>query len=229
MPETEYRPSEIYRRQSKYYNPLLHNRHVTVVGCGSLGGTIALALAKMGLAFFKLYDHDTVERHNIPNQPFDMRDIGMPKSNIIGGRINNQFETGICEVTMLRKWEKTMDIDTGIVVNAPDSILVRKQVFENTPHSSFIIDVRSGPESYNVYFCDTSNARSVNFYSKTFFEESEAVNNGCGAQSTIFGTLDVAALAVNGYMRWVNKERVPCQVTADLMSLEREQTYLDGL
>lgn len=220
-----------YRRQNRYFVPAKHNKRITVIGCGSLGGNIAVALAKMGLDEFDLFDMDTVEEHNVPNQPFNMHQIGEKKTEAVASMICSQFNTRgwpstTHEVNCYGEWDETVPIRQGIIINAPDSIAVRKSVFERAPKRSFIVDVRSGPESYNVYFCDTEDPKSVKFYSDTFFDVSNAVNDGCGAQSTVFGSLDITALAVNGVVRHVNNERVPCMVIGDLMSLEREQTYL---
>ena len=41
---------------------------VTVIGAGATGSFITLALAKMGVRHITVYDDDTVEEHNLPNQ-----------------------------------------------------------------------------------------------------------------------------------------------------------------
>jgi len=52
-----------------------------VVGCGALGGSIALQLARAGIGRLSLVDRDVVELTNLPRQVlFEERHIGRPKS-----------------------------------------------------------------------------------------------------------------------------------------------------
>lgn len=220
---------DIYKRQSKFYNPLLFNRHIVVVGCGSLGGNIAVAMAKLGLMQFTLYDFDKVEKHNIPNQPFSRFQVGSYKTDAVSDMIQDQlFDKTLAKVIQKGKFDASSEIPSGsVLVNAADSIIVRKEAAYSAPTNTFIMDVRSGPDSYNVYFCDKRVKHQWDFYQKTFFDPSEAVGGGCGAQSTIFGNLDITALAVNGYVRFVNGHEYPAQINGDLWTLDREQIYLN--
>lgn len=229
MPTMTENFEDIYKRQSKYYKPLLHNRHIVVLGCGSLGGNIAVALSKLGLTQFDLYDFDKVERHNIPNQPFNVQQLGYPKTTAVKDMILSQFlDQSLCNVTEKGKFDAASEIPSGsVLINGPDSILVREEAAHAAPTETFIIDVRSGPESYNVYFCDKRNPHEWDFYRNTFFKPSEAVGGGCGAQSTVFGNLDITALAVNGFVRYANRHAYPAQINGDLLTLDREQIYLE--
>ena len=85
----QYSESELFLRQNKFYSPEKMNQQVTIIGCGSLGGFIALALCKMGLQNFILYDHDSVEPHNISNQPFSFSQIGLKKSSALNNIITS--------------------------------------------------------------------------------------------------------------------------------------------
>ncbi len=52
-----------------------------IVGCGALGGALALQLVRSGLAEVRLFDRDVVELSNLPRQVlFGERDIGRPKA-----------------------------------------------------------------------------------------------------------------------------------------------------
>ncbi len=223
--------SELFVRQSKFYSPEKMNRHVTVIGCGSLGGFITIALVKMGLTDFTLYDDDVIAPHNIANQPFLNCDIEREKVSALANMMkffspnhsNNMNITPISD-----KWEQKSGIRKGVVINAPDSITVRREVFNQTPPGSLIIDVRSGPESYDVFFCDTGNPKMTAFYAGTFFDESNAVGNGCGAQSVVWCGMQVAALAANGLMRHCNKKHLPVHVSGSLETLHTDQLYPNG-
>ena len=71
---------------------LLH-RHVTVIGCGALGGAISDTLARSGIGHITVVDRDLVELSNLHRQVlFDEHDIGYPKATTAAdklGRINS--------------------------------------------------------------------------------------------------------------------------------------------
>ena len=52
---------------------------IHIIGCGSVGSTIAELLARYGLTNFTLYDFDKVEKKNIVNQMFFDPQVGQPK------------------------------------------------------------------------------------------------------------------------------------------------------
>ena len=56
---------------------------VAVVGCGALGGAVAMALARAGVGRLRLVDRDVPEASNLPRQVlFDEADVaaGLPKA-----------------------------------------------------------------------------------------------------------------------------------------------------
>lgn len=54
---------------------------IQLVGCGGVGSSVGMMLAKMqvGKAGMHLYDDDTIEAHNPPNQAYERHHIGQPK------------------------------------------------------------------------------------------------------------------------------------------------------
>ena len=52
---------------------------VQIIGCGSVGSTVAELLARFGITDITLYDFDTVEAKNLANQMFFMKDVNVPK------------------------------------------------------------------------------------------------------------------------------------------------------
>lgn len=223
--------SELFVRQSNFYSPQSMNQPVTIVGCGALGGFIACALTKMGVKSFTLYDDDIVAPHNIANQPFMNQDIDSSKVAALSEMIKEMspFERSDLSVAQHeKKWDKNDALRRGLIINSADSITVRRDVFNSSPAGSFIIDVRSGPDSYDVFFCDTGNPRMTAFYAGTFFDPSNAVGNGCGAQSVVWCGMQVAALAANGWMRHCNRKPLPVHVSGSLHNLHVEQLYPNG-
>lgn len=55
--------------------------HVTIIGCGGLGGAVAMQLARTGVGNMHLVDPDVFEEHNLNRQTFcTLETIGQPKA-----------------------------------------------------------------------------------------------------------------------------------------------------
>ena len=67
--------SKIY----EFFQPETVKQRIHIIGCGSVGSTLAEHLARCGLTQFSLYDFDVVEEHNIVNQMFRQQDVNKPK------------------------------------------------------------------------------------------------------------------------------------------------------
>ena len=65
----------------------LKNKTVTLVGCGSLGSTMALSLARAGVGNFCLFDCDRLSPLNIIRHQGSLADLGRPKTDVISDRI----------------------------------------------------------------------------------------------------------------------------------------------
>ena len=63
----------------EYFNPVDVRGKCHIIGCGSVGSTVAEMLARLGVTNFVLYDFDLVEPHNLANQMFVHSDIKHPK------------------------------------------------------------------------------------------------------------------------------------------------------
>ena len=51
-----------------YFQPEKDTARIHIVGCGSVGATVAEYLARCGITKFTLWDFDVVEPHNLANQ-----------------------------------------------------------------------------------------------------------------------------------------------------------------
>ena len=60
---------------------------IHIIGCGAIGSTVGELLAKAGFTKITLYDFDHVESHNIANQMYTERDIGMAKVDALADRM----------------------------------------------------------------------------------------------------------------------------------------------
>ena len=54
-----------------------------VVGLGATGSRLAMSLIELGFTNIKFYDFDIVESHNLANQIYGFKDIGVPKTTAL--------------------------------------------------------------------------------------------------------------------------------------------------
>ena len=74
------RHSDIVNNMNDYFYHIL--------GCGAIGSSAALQLARMGAENFALYDMDKVETINIGVSQYNIDDVGMDKTIALGNKLN---------------------------------------------------------------------------------------------------------------------------------------------
>lgn len=206
--------SELFKRQSRIFDPIKNKKSVAIVGCGSLGSWTAILLAKLGFIDFDLYDYDYVEEHNIANQMFEPSQIGYAKSAAL--KQNIKAHSPIPKEVRIRVHEKLDNestLDNDIIVATPDRVSVRKLAYELAQAGQFIADGRTGTESSTVFFVEK--AKNPNeFYEKVAigFEDGEAEEGDCQVQSIGYSCANVATLLVNGIIRYCRKEDYPKRI-----------------
>jgi adenylyltransferase/sulfurtransferase len=104
---------------------------VAVVGCGALGGVVALTLARAGVGFLRLIDRDLPERSNLPRQVlFDEADVeaGLPKAVAAANalaRINSaaSYEPVVADLTATTALDLLSGVD--LIVDGTDNFEAR--------------------------------------------------------------------------------------------------------
>lgn len=97
VPAEEAIPEKLFSRADARLDNSAHLRsaRVAVVGTGSLGGTVALALAKAGVGRFTLFDGEGLEPENVVRHVGGLRDVGLPKVDAVAraiARVNPDAE-----------------------------------------------------------------------------------------------------------------------------------------
>jgi len=134
--------AERYSRQTRF-PPLgpggqerLAAARVAVVGCGALGGVVAMALARAGIGRLRLIDRDLPERSNLPRQVlFDEADVaaGLPKAVAAANalaRINSAvaLEPIVADLTAANALDLLAGVD--VIVDGTDNFEARFLVNE---------------------------------------------------------------------------------------------------
>jgi sulfur carrier protein ThiS adenylyltransferase len=175
---------------------------VTIVGCGSIGRQVALALASMGVTKFTLYDPDIIEEENLGTQGWSPYSLGEKKVKNLDEDI--EWLTGNIEgadTTYLDRKAKRSDTLGEIVFCCVDSMESRSDLYKSfCKHGGeFFCDTRMGAEVFVVHTISDHNLKSKEHYAATLFPDSDANPAPCTARSTYYCALLAAGFAINAY------------------------------
>lgn len=212
----------------EFFNPSDVKGRVHIIGCGSVGSTIAENLARCGVTKFTLYDFDVVEAHNIVNQMFTADQVGMPKTEALRDIIVSINPDAAPDIKIVPEgWQG--ELLSGYVFLAVDSIEIRRDFVEkhmNNPYTRAVFDVRTLLESAQHYAADWSNWDQKQKLLKTMqFSHDEAMEetpvSACGITLGVATTVRlVSALAVNNFLNFVKGNGIKRFVVIDGFNME---------
>lgn len=199
----------------EFFNPNTVDARIHIIGCGSVGSTVAENLARCGVTKMTLWDFDTVSAHNICNQMFFDRDIGKPKVEALKDHlmmINPDIEADL----VLKPDGWNGERLGGYIFLAADSIEVRRNIVEknmNNMSVRAVFDFRTELTSAQHYAADWSDyAQKQNLLSTMDFSHDEAVEaapvSACGVTLGVATTVRlVSAIGVNNFIRTIKGEK----------------------
>lgn len=194
---------------SDFFKP--DDTEIHIVGCGSVGSTVAENLARCGVTNMILWDFDTVETHNIVNQMFRQQDMGKLKVEALKDilcEINPEIE----DVIELKPDGWKGGIMSGYIFLCVDNIDLRREIVEkhmDSPYVKAMFDFRTLLEEAQHYGADWSNMKMKSDFLKTmqFSHEEAAAETPVSACGTTLGVATtvrlVSALGVNNYINFV--------------------------
>ena len=198
----------------EFFKPESVEGKIHIIGCGSVGSTIAENLARCGLTKFVLWDFDRVEEKNIVNQMFDTRHIGMYKTDAL-----KQILTDInpdCERDVQLKpdgW--TGQLVSGWIFLCVDSIDIRRDFVEKHIPSKFVngmFDFRTLLCGAQHYAADWSNESAKKYLLSTMqFSHDEAASetptSACGITLGVCQTVrTICGLGTSNFISMVKGE-----------------------
>jgi len=195
--------NDLFMRQLKLAPPSLMNKPLVVIGAGAIGSHATLALAKMGCRDITVYDPDTVELHNLPNQLFLYEaSLGRHKVDVLQETIKQL--TGI-EISIVPELF-TQDGLKEVVISGVDSMRARKEIWEwvkYSPVTELYIDGRMGGLVGILHHVETSNRTLCESYETTLFDDKDSSELPCTERSicfTQFGLASMIASTVRQYL-----------------------------
>jgi len=213
-----------YLRQQDIVRPDQLSTPILVIGAGGIGSPTVLALAKMGCSNIRVYDPDTVERHNTPNQLYRVGDVGEYKVNALQDIVRGYTGTTIYPVVARYESQPLAEI----VIAAVDSMETRRRIWDTVKESlitRLYIEARMGAEVGRVYAVrltplDPEAGRQAGpEYEKQLYSDEEAVELPCTARATIYNCFMIASLIANQVKRFAVGEPVWSELIMDLATM----------
>ena len=209
-------------KSREVFDPInIEDDEVVIIGCGAIGSSVALMLARMGVENFTLYDMDTVSEHNLANQNYNVTDIGEEKTV---ATMNHILAINPDAKVRLRGEYKAQRLE-GYVFLAVDNIEIRKQICElnrNNTQIKFVFDFRMGLYNAQTYCADWSdyNSKEKLIASMDFSHEDAKQNtpvSPCGTTLNVITTvMSVVALGCTQFIKAVNGEAVAHMIITDV-------------
>lgn len=195
----------------EFFQPEKDTSRIHIIGCGSVGSTVAENLARCGVTRMTLWDFDKVEPHNIANQMFRQEDIGKLKVEALRD-ILMEINTEISDHIELQPegWQgKTLN---GYIFLAVDNIELRRKIVEqhmDSPYIKAVFDFRTLLESAQHYAADWSDYKmKKDLLGSMQFSHDEASDetpvSACGVTLGVATTVRlICALGVNNFINFV--------------------------
>lgn len=207
----------------EFFQPEKDGARIHIIGCGSVGSTIAENLARCGVTKMTLWDFDRVEPHNICNQMFRQQDVGKLKVEALKD-ILTDINPDIVDELELKPDGWQGKLLSGYIFLAVDSIELRRKFVEahmDSPYVKAVFDFRTLLESAQHYAADWEDYKMKQDLLKSMqfsHEEAKAETpvSACGVTLGVATTVRlVCALGVDNYINFVKGKGIKKLILID--------------
>ena len=195
----------------EYFDPINVKGKCHIIGCGSVGSTIAALLARLGVTKFVLYDFDRVEAHNLANQMFIHKDIKTEKVDAVKRIITEINPDAEPTIEICREGYNDQKLN-GYVFLCVDNIDLRREICQKHRMNRMIkavFDFRTRLEDAQHYAANWADMKQVDYLIKTVdfsHDEAHAATpvTACGTELGVAPTVwVVCSLGVCNFMNLV--------------------------
>lgn len=215
----------------EYFNPAsIGSKKCHIIGCGSIGSTVAENLARLGVTDMVLYDFDIVQPHNLANQMFVHSDIKSSKVEATK-RIICQINPDAASRVQLEPQGYIDQRLNGYVFLAVDSIELRRKICEKNKMNRAIkavFDFRTRLEDAQHYAANWGDIKQVENMIRTMnFTDDEARSatpiSACGTELGVAPTVRaICAFGVANFMNFVRRGELQNIVVCDPFAMSAE-------
>lgn len=223
-----------FSRQFKYIDPgKFSGVKVAVVGVGAVGSHLALQLAQHGLGLpgqgeLHVFDMDTVEEHNLPNQAYLLKHLGMRKVDAIKDLIEMKMGFSITthDEEVAENSRCNYDIRSAdYVFLAVDSMAVRKMIFERllrmNAATKLVVESRMGLTEGMVFTVNPQNYSECEMWNDKWYSDDESAGGGCGGSEAVANTaIRIATDCVSQMLYHFKRSEVDFKIPKTISELQ---------
>lgn len=204
-----------YSRQLGLIDPgQIQKKSISVIGVGATGSVVATLMAQMGWGnsglsqgVLKVFDGDVVEEHNLANQVYGIKHIGMKKVDAIDDYIAEKCGFHIEKHAEMVKDQKSAQATYVCILT--DTMASRKEIFDKCLRYAFdtdlVIETRMGLRDGRIYAFNPHDESSVKAWEGTLYGDDVAEASACGSSASIATTATfVASLAASRIVQHFN-------------------------
>ena len=192
---------------SSRYSNLMNNFHeysFHILGCGAIGSSAAIQLARSGATKFFLYDMDKVETVNIGVSQYDIRHVGCKKVDALEEiitQINKHVDISAVHGEFKEYWYNGKK---DIAILGFDTMNVRMEAVKILCASKqkplCIIDGRMGAEHYQQYIIPKPD---IDKYEKVWYSDDDMSTDPCNAKATSYCSNMSGSFIANAVRKFV--------------------------
>lgn len=196
-------------KSAEFFDPETCTERIHIIGCGSVGSTVAELLARFGLKNVSLYDFDVVEEHNLANQMFTTKNLYKPK---VEGVYERWIEINPEAAKTIKLYGDGWNGQklSGYVFLCVDNIDLRRRIVEENKYNMNIkamFDFRTALVTAQHYAANWNNEKDIEFLlDQMDFTHAEAEKNvpvsACKVSLCVMPT--VWSVAMAGVVNFVN-------------------------
>lgn len=190
---------------------------LTMIGVGGIGSFTVMALAKMGAQDITVYDPDTVEEHNIPNQLYMKAHTGSLKVDALREMVDD-FSGMLIETKPMRFGAQVR----GVVLSGVDSMKDRKEIWGAVKMKAAVplyIEARMGAEVARIHSVNPCDPSECEWYEGTLYDDEEALEAPCTARAIAYTGFMIAALIANQVKKHAMRQVLAKEVIMDMVTL----------
>jgi len=166
--------------------PNINSYTFHIIGCGAIGSSAALQIARTGAEQFVLYDMDEVGEENVGVSQYNLQHIGMMKVEALEQILND-----ICIRPNINLYPGKFTTYTpqgkDIVILGFDNMVGRleviKEILKRKPLPTLVIDGRMGSETYIQYVFPKITLKA---YEDVWFPDRLGSTEPCTAKATSY-------------------------------------------
>ena len=206
------------RRSSAIYMPSPNDPMIHMIGVGATGSHMWDMLTCLGYPHMVAYDFDTVEEHNLNNQTYTKKHVGMLKVEALKKQTEEKCDNDylyynhkVTPGTLNHSFQKYYPTEGHVVVLAIDTMAGRKELGKAVYGEhlvDFVVDPRIASKHADVYAFPNSAWLEWEKWWETIRDDDDPIfeTSPCGGSISVKPTITMcASLCVWSILDWVNE------------------------